>query len=109
MKLWGDPRVMALIDSRSGLNREQVEAKLNKEIICEKKSGVQYWKVVEKETGGLIGCCGPRPWIYEPNDASAFEIGFHIVSKEEGQNYTNPREGCHLNLLSIRHYLQSTR
>jgi RimJ/RimL family protein N-acetyltransferase len=83
-KLWGDPKVMALIDSRGGLNRRQTEEKLNQEIECQKNYGVQYWKASDKSTGEFIGCCGLRPYDI---DKKIYEIGVHIVSPQWGHGY----------------------
>src|SRR5262249_30861672 len=85
--LWGDPKVMALIDSRGGLSREQVQEKLEKEVENHRKFGVQYWKLVDRKTSELVGCCGLRPWAFSDQGPEAREIGFHIVSREWGKGY----------------------
>jgi RimJ/RimL family protein N-acetyltransferase len=84
LELWGDPRVMEFIDIRGGLNRSQVEQKLQQEIERQNKFGVQYWKVIAKETGEIVGCCGLRPYDL---DRHLFEIGFHIKSKHWCKGY----------------------
>ena len=75
VKLWGDPEVMALIDVRGALNRSQVKDKLTHEIWMQDTHGVQYWKLVDRNLGVFIGCCGLRPH----GDTGVFELGFHIV------------------------------
>jgi len=83
-RLWGDPKVMELIDSRGGLKPKEAEEKLNQEISRQERFGVQYWKVVLKETGMTIGCCGLRPYDVEAN---VYEIGFHIMSEHWGKGF----------------------
>jgi len=85
-RLWGDPKVMALIDSRGGLARQQVCEKLAAEIRSQDEFGVQYWKVTDKHTGDMIGCCGLRPYDLQ-NDT--YELGFHIVSDQWGRGYAS--------------------
>src|SRR5690349_13823255 len=75
--LWGDPEVMALIDSRGALNPHEVEEKLANEIACQEQFGVQYWKTVDCETGAVVGCCGLRPT--DLDGVNVFEIGVHIL------------------------------
>jgi ribosomal-protein-alanine N-acetyltransferase len=82
--LWGDPKVMEFIDVRGGLNRIQVEEKLRQEIDRQNKYGVQYWKVTVNATGGVVGCCGLRPYELENQ---VYEIGFHIMSRYWGKGY----------------------
>ena len=86
MELWGDPAVMALIDSRGRLTADEVEAKLRAEIERERAVGVQYWALFERSGGGFVGSCGLRPWVYTPAEAN-FEVGFHIVQRCWGQGY----------------------
>ena len=75
VELWGDPRVTLLIDARGALTRDQVRARLEREIKTRAGSGVQYWPVFSLENEGFVGCCGLRPYDPEKN---IYEIGFHI-------------------------------
>ena len=86
MDLWGDPAVMALIDTRGKLTAEQVEAKLRTEIERERSDGVQYWALCNRRSGEFIGCCGLRRWIYTPEEPN-FELGFHIVKRRWGNGF----------------------
>jgi ribosomal-protein-alanine N-acetyltransferase len=86
MRLWGDPAVTALIDSRGQLTAQQVEEKLCGEIDRERLHGVQYWALFNRIGGDFVGCCGLRPWIYTPGDPN-FELGFHIVKSGWGKGF----------------------
>jgi RimJ/RimL family protein N-acetyltransferase len=74
--LWGDPKVMELIDSRGGLTDEQVRERLALEIESQVRFGVQYWPFFLLATGEHVGCCGLRN-----HNASKgiYELGFHIL------------------------------
>ena len=84
--LWGDPKVMQFIDVRGGLNRDQVWEKLHQEIERQQKFGVQYWKLLLKETKKTTGCCGLRPYNLKNR---IYEIGFHIMSAYWGKGYAS--------------------
>jgi RimJ/RimL family protein N-acetyltransferase len=75
MGLWGDPRVTRLFDRRGALSRDQVAARLNREIATQADHGVQYWPLFETATGAHLGCAGLRPY---DSPRKIFEIGFHI-------------------------------
>lgn len=84
MAIWGDPKVMALLDRRGGLQKDQVEARLRLEITRQETLGVQYWKTVERDTGELVGCCGLRPYSF---GESGLELGYYLVPGKWGQGY----------------------
>ena len=85
--LWSDPEVMAFIDVRGGLSKEQVHDKLKAEIDCQEKNDIQYWPIFEKETGDFVGCCGLKPWKHSPRTGP--ELGFHLVKAKWGRGYAN--------------------
>jgi RimJ/RimL family protein N-acetyltransferase len=85
-ELWGDPAVTALIDSRGQLTADEVAEKLHTEIARERTAGVQYWALFERQSGGFVGCCGLRPWVYTPGEAN-LELGFHLVTRCWGQGF----------------------
>jgi len=58
MKLWGDPAVTALIDSRGKLTTAQVGEKLRADIERERSGGVQYWALFDHRNGEFVGCGG---------------------------------------------------
>ncbi len=86
ISIWGDAKVMEHIDIRGGLNRKQVEDKLNQEIELQERFKVQYWKVLLKKTNTIIGCCGLKP-----HDISkkVYELGFHFGSNYWGLGYAH--------------------
>lgn len=84
LAIWGDPKVMALLDHRGGLPRDQVEERLRLEITRQETFGVQYWKTVETETGALVGCCGLRPYSF---GESGLELGYYLVPAKWGLGY----------------------
>jgi RimJ/RimL family protein N-acetyltransferase len=81
--LWGDSAVMAFLGG--ALSREKIQEKLEAEITCQEKNGVQYWPVFEKQTDEFVGCCGLRPWAYSP--PAGYELGFHLVESKWGRGY----------------------
>jgi [ribosomal protein S5]-alanine N-acetyltransferase len=83
--LWGDPEVMALLDKRGALTREQVAEKLAEEIRRQIEYGIQYWKVVSLQSGEFIGCCGLRENRFDPQQPR--ELGFHIVRAQWSKGY----------------------
>lgn len=83
-KLWGDPEFMRYIDLRGGLNADQVAEKLQQEIERQEQFGIQYWKVILRQTEEIIGCCGLRPYDL-PN--RVYELGFHFMKQHWGRGY----------------------
>lgn len=81
--LWGDPAVMALLGGP--LSAEKIREKLQFEIACQEKHGVQYWPIFEKGTGEFAGCCGLRPWAY--SFPEGHELGFHLLKSKWGRGY----------------------
>ena len=81
-RLWGDPEVTKLF-SKDPLSKQQVRARLEREIAQAQKRNIQYWPVFT-HSGDFVGCCGLRPY---GNDESAAEIGFHLVPQHWGQGY----------------------
>jgi len=98
MELWGDPAVMALIDARGQLTADEVAEKLHAEIERERTAGVQYWALFEWRSGGFVGCCGLRVWVYTPGEMpeqANFEMGFHIAQRCWGRDFaTEAAEGA---------------
>ena len=88
MKLWGDPAVTVLIDSRGKLTDAQVGEKLRAEIERERSGGVQYWALFDHRNGEFVGCGGLRPWHYTPGEAN-FEVGFPSREALLGQGLRN--------------------
>ena len=58
MKLWGDPAVTALIDSRGKLTNAQVGEKLRAEIERERSGGVQYWALFDHRMASSSAAAG---------------------------------------------------
>lgn len=84
LSLWGDPEVMAFI-GKGGLSREQVLARLQNEIACQEKHGLQYWPLFKKDGGAFVGCCGLKPWVHTQH--GGYELGFHIARAAWGQGF----------------------
>lgn len=81
--LWGDPAVMTFLGGVLG--REKIQEKLQFEMACQEKNGVQYWPIFEKQTDEFVGCCGLRPWVYSPPEGH--ELGFHLLKAKWGHGY----------------------
>ncbi len=83
-QLWGDPAVTQFIDVRDSLTLTEVNEKLLQQIKLQERYGMQYWILIEKQTGHEIGCCGLRPYNLEHN---VLEIGFHIMQNYWGNGF----------------------
>jgi RimJ/RimL family protein N-acetyltransferase len=93
LSLWGDPDVTRLIGGP--FSREQVEARLEREIATFAAHGVQYFPIFLLENSDHVGCCGLRP--YQP-DQHVYELGFHLCKAHWGKGYA--KEAA----LSMIHY-----
>lgn len=71
--LWGNPEVTALIGGP--FSAEQVERRLNAEIVSGDSYNVQYWPIFLLEDGRHAGCAGLRPYRIEQH---IYELGFHL-------------------------------
>ena len=60
--LWGNAEVTRYICASGKFSKDDIEERLNTEILNEKNHRVQYWPVFELATDNLIGCCGLRPY-----------------------------------------------
>lgn len=80
--LWGEKEVVKYITKNGQFSKQEIVDKLDLEINNEKKFGVQYWPIFEKETNEFIGCCGLRPYNIEKH---IYEIGFHLRPKYWGK------------------------
>ena len=83
-KLWGDPAVTKLIDTRGQLSDEQVQEKLDNEVACNREYGVQYWPIFLLITDEHIGCCGLRPYDLNKN---IYETGVHLKPQHWRKGY----------------------
>jgi ribosomal-protein-alanine N-acetyltransferase len=81
--LWGDPAVMSFLGG--ALSKDKIEAKLQFEMACLEKHGVQYWPIFEKQSDEFVGCCGLRPWIHSVPEGH--ELGFHLLQTKWGCGY----------------------
>jgi RimJ/RimL family protein N-acetyltransferase len=59
--LWGDPRVMAFIDSRGPLDAAATRNRLQKDLRNQREHAVQFWPIFLRATGEHVGACGFRP------------------------------------------------
>jgi RimJ/RimL family protein N-acetyltransferase len=73
LELWTDGRVTGFFGGP--YSEEQVEARLAKEMACQRESGMQYWPMFLLEDGRHVGVCGLRPWHVEERIP---ELGFHL-------------------------------
>ena len=81
--LWGDADVMTFLGGP--ISDERVREKMQAEMACLEKHGVQYWPIFEKQSDEFVGCCGLRPWVYTPPEGH--ELGFHLMKTKWGQGY----------------------
>lgn len=88
--LWGDADVTPHIGGP--FSRDQVRARLEREIAMQAEHGTQYWPVFLLTTGEHVGCCGLLPFTrlpivnLRPYDR-VYELGCHIRKAHWGQGY----------------------
>ncbi len=82
--LWGDLEVTKLFDARSTLSKDQIQNRLNQEILNEQKWSVQYWPFFLLKNNHHAGACGLRPYDIKK---TIFEIGFHLRSDQWDKGY----------------------
>ncbi|HEX2062245.1 MAG TPA: GNAT family N-acetyltransferase [Thermoanaerobaculia bacterium] len=78
--LWCDPEVMRFMGGP--YTREEVAARLAREIANLEERGIQYWPLFSGDE--FIGCCGLKP---NPDDASQLELGFHLLPAYWGRGF----------------------
>lgn len=83
-RLWGDGAVTRFICASGRFTPGDIAARLETEIGNGAQFKVQYWPIFALETGGLIGCCGLRPFAYE---VRAYELGCHLCRDAWGMGY----------------------
>ena len=83
LTLWGSPEVSRFISS-GGFSRSDIEARLARELANGADHGVQYWRLLLRETGEFIGCCGLKPFDPGPQ---VFELGFQLLPQFWGKGY----------------------
>ncbi|HET9982612.1 MAG TPA: GNAT family N-acetyltransferase [Longimicrobiales bacterium] len=84
LSLWGDPRVMALIDGRGQPGREEVHERLERELRNGRELGIQYWPIFSLESGELVGCAGLKPYDVS---RGLYEMGYHLRPEFWGAGY----------------------
>ena len=72
--LWGHPDVARFVFAGPP-GREEIAARLGREIASQSEHGFQYWPIFLRADGRHAGCCGLRP--YRP-ELAIVELGFHI-------------------------------
>jgi [ribosomal protein S5]-alanine N-acetyltransferase len=73
--LWGDPEVARFIHARGVFAREEVAARLEREMNTQRRHGIQYWPVFLLSSQAFVGCCGLRPYQACPG---TLELGVHL-------------------------------
>jgi len=82
--LWGDYEVTKYFDARGKLSHDELQERLAKEIMSQKKHSVQYWPIFLLESNVHVGCCGLKPYDLSQQ---IYEIGFHIRSNQWRRGY----------------------
>lgn len=94
IRLWGDPNVTKLFDSRGAWTNQMVQERLNKEIKNFQDSNVQYWPIFLLQKGDHVGACGLREKTISVNSEQSsskriFELGFHIKTDYWRQGFAD--------------------
>ena len=79
-KLWGDPRVSALLGGP--FTPDQVRERLRLEIERTQDLGFQYWPIFLLDGDCFAGCAGLRQW---GDELHVCELGFHLRRDLWGQ------------------------
>lgn len=81
LELWGNPAVTRLFHNET-LSRDEVAARLHREIQNARVHNVQYWPIFELSNGNHIGCAGLCPY-----DKETLELGFHLKPEYWGSGF----------------------
>lgn len=81
-EIWGDGEVSKFVGGP--FSKDQVRARLKKEIDSFNSYKIQYWPIFLLATGEHIGCCGLKPYSSEKN---ILKTGFYLKKKYQGAGY----------------------
>ncbi|UNK20447.1 GNAT family N-acetyltransferase [Paenibacillus sp. N3/727] len=84
LDLWGDTQVSRFISADGQFSVQAIEERLFTELENNINFKVQYWPLFKIDSNELVGCCGLRPHMKEPN---VYELGFHLKSEYWGEGY----------------------
>jgi RimJ/RimL family protein N-acetyltransferase len=90
LRLWSDAEVMALLGGP--LDRAAVGERVAREIATAQRYGFQYWKVVSRDGGAFVGCCGLKPGEWLGHEI--VECGFHLMKAWWGGGYASEAAGA---------------
>lgn len=91
-EIWGDKEVSKFVGGP--FTRDQVRARLMKEIGNFNSYRIQYWPMFLIATGEHIGCCGLKPYSGENN---ILETGFYLKRKYQGAGYAKEAAAAVIN------------
>ena len=80
--LWGNAEVMAMLGGVP--SREQIVARLMREIDSQAQHGFQYWRLTLASDGEFVGCCGLKRTDLEDGSV-VVEMGFHLLPHAWGR------------------------
>jgi [ribosomal protein S5]-alanine N-acetyltransferase len=80
--LWGDPRVMAMINSQGSLDIAATRERVQRDLQNLREHGVQFWPMFLRTTGELVGACGLRP---RDPPRKVLELGYALRPEFWGQ------------------------
>lgn len=84
LELWGDPFVSKLITINGVFSEEEINARLENEILNKQLYNVQYYPIFLLDKNIFIGCCGLRPYNIEE---AIYEFGFYLKPDYWGKGY----------------------
>ena len=91
-EIWGDEEVSKFVGGP--FSRNQVRARMQKEIGNFNSYKIQYWPMFLIATGEHIGCCGLKPYSSEKN---ILETGFYLKKKYQGAGYAKEAAAAVIN------------
>src|SRR3954471_1653288 len=80
--LWGDPRVMKMINSQAPIDAAATRERLQRDMQNLREHRVQFWPMFLRSTGELVGACGLRP---RDPQRKVLELGYALRPEFWGQ------------------------
>jgi [ribosomal protein S5]-alanine N-acetyltransferase len=82
--LWGDARVMKMINSQAPIDAAATRERLQRDMRNLREHLVQFWPMFLRTTGELVGACGLRP---RDPQRKVLELGYALRPEFWGQGF----------------------
>lgn len=88
MLIWGDAEVTRYLCASGKFSEEEIQERLALEVENLKEFSVQYWPLIGRETGELVGVCGMKP-SDDGSGAKTYEMGYYLRKIFWGHGYAS--------------------